>query len=385
MDCTFICIGLYALQRGCQWTSVGTGICTSSSVSSVNLVAFIGSPLQALNLLEYKQRFALDVQLVVLEASAELEDCSRTQIEGVLSLVNPKKVIYVERGLEMRKLHAAHRALACGIRAIRSNLPDQPCRYIVGDYRSVFSWAVVRRLGVPPASVIVVDDGTATLRIDRQHSFPRSRDNLRLSLKRLIFSAARIPCPIPSAGLTFFTTYDLNDNVAPSDKVIRNDYRTLSAELRELRPDDTTVYVIGGDVSGPPALKPSLEVEIELALELVRFASNLTGKTVVYMAHRRERAEKLDVLRQEVCVVTPTVPFEIHPLVIGRRPRTIVGYYSSVFVTASELLGSSVQLIAVRIPRDRVIESWRPFVDEVYTYYRNELADLVEIREWLPE
>jgi hypothetical protein len=183
---------------------------------------------------------------------------------------------------------------------------------------------------------------------------------------------------VPSPGLTFFTAYRIDDYIAANDTIEFNDYRTLSAELRKLPPDESTVYVIGSALLEGGVVDKG---DVDLALELTRFAAESTGKQAIYMAHRRERVEKLDALRKEFQVVAPDVPFEIYPRVLGKRPRMIVGYYSSVFVTASELLGDSVEIIALRIPRESINDSCLSSVDGVYRYYRNELKATVRVVE----
>jgi hypothetical protein len=350
------------------------------------LVAFVETPLQALNLLEYSQRFALEVDLVVMGCVSELEPTALTQIEGVLLLVGPQRIVYSECRLRAKRPNHARRALASDLAVLRAHLPVGPTEFVVGEYRSDFSWALIHRLKGQARSVTVVDDGTAMLRIDRRGSAPRSREQWRRKAKSLMFLAVGIHTA-PLASLTFFTTYALDENVADGDTIIRNDYRTLSAELRKLPPDEDYVYVIGGDVCGPPWPWEGGEVdqvEIELALDLARFAAECTGKEVVYIAHRRELAEKLDALRKEFTVVTPNVPFEIYPRMLGKRPQTIVGYCSSALVTAAELLGDSVEIISLQIPRDRIADSWLPFIDRVYQYYRTELPTAIRIIDLPP-
>lgn len=347
-------------------------------MEAARVVAFVSSPLQALNLVEYAERFDRQVDMVVVGCVSALEPTSRTQIETVLSTVSPREILYNEWTLRPARPVGARRAVVDAAAALQAHLLSGPYEFVVGEYRSAFSWAVLHRLRDRVQRVVVVDDGTATLRIDRCGSFLRSPKVRRQKLKVLVHLGMGIRGVVPSGGLTFFTAYALDNQVAIGDEVVRNDYRTLSAELRRLPPDDDSVYVIGG---------PHLEVgevdegDIELALELTRFAAEYTGKNVVYMAHRRERAEKLDALREEVKVVIPNVPFEMYPRVLGQRPRAIVGYYSSLFVTAAELLGDSVEIIALQIPRERINDSWLPFVDEIYRYYRAELDGAVRIVE----
>ncbi|GAB3230055.1 hypothetical protein [Mycolicibacterium hippocampi] len=342
------------------------------------LIALVGSPLQALNLVEYSERFSREVDIVVVAGLSMLAPASRAQIEATLSLVSPRKIIFHEWRLRARRPRGARRDHASGVAILKANLTDRPYQFIIGEYRSAFCWAALHRLKVPATSIVVVDDGTAMLRIDRRRSLRWSRRRWREIFRGLLFLIFGVRGIAPPDALTFFTTYALEDRVGVGDTIVRNDYRTLRAELHNLPPDDDSVYVIGTPHREAGAVD---EGDVELALELIRFASESTGKEVVYMAHRRERTEKLDALRDEVTVITPNVPFEIYPRVLGKRPRTVIGYYSSVFVTLTELLGESVEIIALEIPRNCINDSWLPFVDEVYRYYRNELGACVKVVE----
>ena len=348
------------------------------AVDPVTLIAIVFSPLQALNLHEYSQRFDLEVDVVVVGHASALETTTRTQIEAMLSLIAPRKIFYHEWLLRPRRPMGARGALTSGVATLRAHLSTGPYEVVVGDYRSAFSWAVLHCLKALACRIVVVDDGTATLRIDRRRSLWRSRQEWGEKCKSLIFLAFGIRGVVPPPGLTFFTTYALDDHVAAADVVVHNDYRTLSAELLKLPPDDDSVYVIGSPFREAGVVD---EGDIELALELTRFAAESTGKEAVYMAHRRERAEKLDAVREEFRVVTPDVPFEVYPQVLGKRPRTIVGYYSSLFVTVAELWGDSVEIIAVKLPRGSVNDSSVAFIEDVYRYYRTELGSIVRVVE----
>ena len=352
-----------------------------TDAAEAGLVAIIFSPLQALNLVEYSERFGHKVDVVVVGGVRTLEPASRTQIDGVLSFAAPRKIIYREWHIGPNRPRGARKAVVSAAAELRALLGRGPYEFVIGEYRSAFSWAVVHHLKDLVRNVVVVDDGTAMLRIDRRGSVYQSAKARRQKLKSLVFRLMGVRGVIPAPGVTFFTTYAIDERVAPGDAVVRHEYQGLSAELRALPPDEECVYVVGG---------PHLEAgevdrgDIELALELTRFAAHHTGKKVVYMAHRRERSEKLEHLSKEVTVVTPEVPFELYPRVVGKRPKTIVGYYSSVFVTAAQLLGDSVEIVSLEIPRDRINESWHPFVDEVYRYYRTELKSAVRIIDDLP-
>lgn len=355
------------------------------AVDATKVIAVVFTPLQALNLVEYSRRFGRQIDVVMVGVfSSGIEPHIRTQIETTLSTFNPREVIYHESELRTNGPMGARRLIASAAGAFQAHLTAGPYEFVVGEYRSHFAWAVLHSLKSLVQRVIVVDDGSATLRIDRRRrSALRSPDARRQKLAVLMLLAMGIRAAVPSTGLTFFTTYAIDDHIASGDAIVRNDYQTLSAELRNLPPDDDSVYVIGGPHWGSmPRAWQAGEVEkadLELALELSRFAAEYTGMEVLYMAHRRESAEKLDAIRKEFRVVTPTVPFEIYPRVLGKRPRAIVGYYSSVIITAAELLGDSVDIIALQIPREFTDVSWRPFIDEVYRYFLNDLEPLVQV------
>lgn len=347
-------------------------------MGDVHVVAVVSSPLQALNLVEYCWRFDRVVDLVVVGCeTAALEPASRLQIDSVLGLISPHAVIFRNWHIRLSEPFGAKKTVAAEADAIRALVNGVDYEFVVGEYRSAFCWAVLHRLGSLASTVVVVDDGTATLRMDRRRSL-RSSKVRRQMLKSLVHLAIGIPGVIPSSGITFFSAYPLDARIADGDVVVPNDYRSLRQKLSCLPVDEEHVFVIGG-----PYLENG-EVDagdVELALDLARFAAEHTGKEVIYVAHRRERAEKLDDLRRTIKVVTPTVPFELYPLVHGKRTQVLVGYYSSLFVTAAKLYGSSIQIIALQIPRSRINASVLPFVDTVYQYYRTELPTVVEIAE----
>ena len=340
----------------------------------MDLIAIVASPLQALNVLEYSERFGRKIDLVVVGGVSELEPSSRIQIEEVLSFLRPRQIIYVDFP-RTRRLHKVRSTLTSGISEVERHLSATAYEIIVGEYRSPFPWSLLGKLSSAPRSVVVVDDGTATLRMDRRRRMPRSREGWRLELRRNVFRMLGIHAAPPRSGLVFFTTYAIDGSIAEGDTIVRNDYRTLKASFKDLLPDEDAVYVLGADVTSPHRVESAEKAsyELRLALELGHFAAEETGKKVIYVAHRRERSEKLDALRKEFTVVTPAVPFEIFPRTIGKQPRAIVTYCSSALVTAAELFGESVELIALQLPRENLNDSWARVIDGIYDYYQREV------------
>lgn len=348
----------------------------SDSTNDTKLVAIIFSPLQALNLLEYSNRFRAQIDLVVVGGASSLEPVSRAQIENVLEQAPPREVFYHEGGICPTRPIRAHRSISSTARKIRASLTSGPHCFLVGEYRSAFSWAVIHSLSDLSDRIIVVDDGTAMLRIDRRSSVFRSSKVRKQKLKELVFRTIGIPGTVPRSGLTFFTNFPISQTVAQHDVIIRNDYRFLAASQRQLPPDEEFVYVIGN---------PLLEVgvvdsgDLELALRLIDYASTLAGRKVIYLAHRRERLEKLNYLNRAATVVIPSVPFELYAATVGKRPSVLVGYQSSLFTTAAQIFGDAIEIISVQLPRDQIGENWRRFIDGVYEYYRTSFPTSISI------
>lgn len=354
-----------------------TGTQMSDSTNATKLVAFIFSPLQALNLLEYSNRFRAQMDFVVVGGASSLEPVSRGQIEKVLEQAPPREVLYHEGGIWPTRPIRAHRNVSSTARKIRASLQSGPHCFLVGEYRSAFSWAVIHSLGDVSDEIIVVDDGTAMLRIDRRSSVLRSSKVRRQKLKELIFQTIGIPGTVPRSSLTFFTNFPIGQTVAQHDVIVRNDYRFIATSQRQLPPDDEFVYVIGN---------PLLEVgvvdsgDVELALRLIDYASTLAGRDVIYLAHRRERMEKLDHLSHAATVVIPNVPFELYAATVGKRPSVLVGYQSSLFTTAAQIFGDAIEIISVQLPRDRIGGAWCQFIDNVYEYYRTDFPTSISIK-----
>ncbi len=329
------------------------------------------SPLQALNLLEYSQRSDGEVS-VVLTADREAEaPGNHEQILAVLEYAGAGHVIRHPCRLDATRPWTSRREVSRLAKELNALIPPDPVVLVVGEFRSPFAWALARKLRIPRTSRVVVDDGTAMLRIDRSAGLiPRNRVGLRRSLRRLVFGFAfrLIGMPAtPPRSLTFFSAYDIRDRISAKDRLLANDYRCQRDALRSLPPDRERVYVIG-----TPHLEAGVVAhgDVELALALVAQAEDLTGLRAVYMPHRRERDEKLERIRARCDVLVPDVPFELFPLRTGVRPTQVVGYYSSLFVTLSSLLADLVRITAVDLPRGTVSPSWLGFVDEVYDEYR---------------
>lgn len=320
------------------------------------------------------------MSLVLVADREAAASSNQDQTAAVIDLVSPERVLTHASRIHLRHPWKSRRDVKLLASELNALLPGGPIEVVVGEFRSPFAWAVVRKLQIPSESRIVIDDGTAMLRINRRMGVPYSRTELRAWLRRFtfgfIYRLIGLTATPPATGLTFFSAYDIGDRIHPGDRLVTNDYQVQRTMLRALPPDVENVYLIG-----TPHLEAGVVTggDIELALDLIAQAKAQTGLRVVYMPHRRERAEKLDAIRAHCDVLVPDVPFELFPLRQGARPAHVVGYYSSLFVTLSILLGDAVRITAVDIPRANVYGSWQRFLDDVYAEYRTSHAATITV------
>lgn len=126
-------------------------------------VALIFTPLQAINILEYAEAAGHELALILIGNSTNPRN--RQQIAEVLEGVGAKVIqIAGHSGVPLPGVRqdAALAEVLSHLSAI-----GQPIRMIFGEYRSSLAWRLIRMLDLSGKRVVFVDDGAATLSIDR--------------------------------------------------------------------------------------------------------------------------------------------------------------------------------------------------------------------------
>ena len=132
-------------------------------VGKPTTVALIFTPLQAINLLEYAETTGNAPELILVGKSTNL--LNRRGIAEVLEGVDATVVeieVYSGVPLPDARQDASLAEVLFQLRAVK-----RPIRMVFGEYRSTLVWRLVRLLDLPGKRVIFVDDGAATLSIDR--------------------------------------------------------------------------------------------------------------------------------------------------------------------------------------------------------------------------
>ncbi|MFB8776909.1 hypothetical protein [Streptomyces broussonetiae] len=314
--------------------------------ASAPTLAFVESPVQLLNVLEWAHRHApgADLTLVVLSPN---DPMTRGQLRRMSELAR-------EEGYEVRWEEARGGAAA----------PFQTIGGLMGPLRRAerivmgdpFSRYVQLLLTITRArDLVVVDDGTATMefvtqlargerlvRWHRKGSRPGPRD---LVFGPVSGAARRRLTPGERRRVTVFSSMPIAE--APGGvEITANDFSWTRARFGPPR------ITKGADLVGTSLVETGV-VDGERYLEAVRTLAKAHGATR-YFAHRRESADKLHRLSLETGleVVRPELPLE---LIARRGPigGTILSFPSTVVHTLPlALAGTGVRVAVCDIDPD---------------------------------
>ena len=307
-----------------------------------SIVALIGSPYQALGLLEYVR--AADIRSGLVFVTRLRDPAMVTPTYNTLAHL---------RGFTFKfrppsgfgKPHERTAGFASEMATvIRAELPDAPL--VLGDYRETIGWRLARDLGREGRELVVLDDGAPTLAIDRTNGGVAP-----LEWSEEAERGGFLPLP----SVTFFTAYAKQLKASPSDVVLANDWAWLKGQYRQLPQSTSVVLVIGQGLARVGLVDE--ELDLRFAEDLVRQARALHPTcTPLYVAHRGESAEKLRGVAKVCDVVRFDVPVELVPIQGGVLPAGIVGNYSAALTSFAAIAPPTVPIHAVRIPFEKLHE-----------------------------
>ena len=251
-----------------------------------SVLALIGSPYQALGLLEYVRTQGITKGSVFLP----IQDDPAMLRPSMNALIHLRGFTFHLRratGYWQPGVHTG--TVAEGVVAIgrEKNTIDT---VVIGDYRDTMAWRVASLLHRTGPNVVVLDDGAATLAIDRSQG----------GFAPLEWSEeAERGGFMPQKAVTFFTSMPDSLQAAPGDTIVPNNWTWLKSRYRDLRRSASLVLVIGQGFSRGKLMEE--QSELELAYRLVDTARQLhPGGNVLYVAHRAESVSKLRAMSRGV-------------------------------------------------------------------------------------
>lgn len=316
-----------------------------------SILAVIGSPYQALGLLEYVRENRIDRGTVVLPVQSDL-----TMMRPTMNVLMHLRgfTFDLRRSTGFRKPGQNTGAVAAKI-ADLGRERDTTDTVVIGDYRDTAAWRVASILEKAGPDVVVLDDGAATLAIDRAEGgyapLEPSEEAVRDGF-------------MPAPAVTFFTSMPEALRAGPDDTVIANDWTWLRARYRELPRSTSLVLLIGQAFSHAGLMDEATELEV--ARRLVAAARDLhPGSRPLYVAHRAESVDKLRAISELCDVARFDIPLELVPVEAGLLPAGVVAHYSTAMTSLATLAPPEVVVHAQRIPADR-LASRAEYVVDVY-------------------
>jgi hypothetical protein len=305
------------------------------------ILAVIGSPYQALGLLEYVREQGITKGTVFLPIQDDLA-MMRPSMNVLMHLRG--FTFHSRRPTGFRQPGATTGTVAEEIVAI-GRAKDTVDTVVIGDYRDTSAWRVASLLGRTGPDVVVLDDGASTFAIDRSQG----------GFAPLEWSEeAERGGFMPQQAVTFFTSMTDSLQAGAGDTVVPNNWTWLKSRYRGLRRSASLVLVIGQGFSRVRLMDE--QTELELAGRLIGAARELhPDSNLLYVAHRGETISKLRAIAEGCAVARFDVPIELVPVEAALLPHAVVGHYSTALTSLATLAPPDLSVHSQRIPGDLLL------------------------------
>ena len=327
-------------------------------------VFLIATPLQALNAIEARHHFKLagdQCQMVWFHSASEAND---RQTQDMLGQANWARIHTISHsGGTFRSWKRRFDEVNAAARSIGRT------EYLfVGDY----AFDLMRHFAhaVDSRKVVVVDDGNSTLLIDRSRRDPAvpyhfMPDSFGERVKHLIKTHA---CGMNRSlvdNLTVFTIYDLDADYRTT--VVPNTYALLRSRLNLASRSDET-FLLGDATPDKNQMREDVYFDC-----LERALDHLGRSSVLYMAHRLEKPEKLRKIESRfgIRVQESTMPIECRLSLSASVPWVIAGFFSSALDSCRVLCGERTRIKSFYIDPVGCAPLIRAEIEGLYRHYES--------------
>ncbi|MFJ4919815.1 hypothetical protein [Streptomyces sp. NPDC088725] len=319
------------------------------------MIAFVESPVQLLNVLEWARASATGDQLTVIVLSPT-DPMSRGQLRRMAELAR-------DEGFTVR-WQEARASAGAPLRTVRQLAPmlRRADRIVIGDPFSRYVQLLLTL--VHGKALTVVDDGTATMefvgqlargeRLVRWHRRGGGRGPRELILAPVTAAARRRLTPTAARSVEVFTSMPVGE-VPDGITVTPNTFEWTRATF-----GPPSIHEGAADMVGTSLVETGVVDEDQYLEAVVALAR--THNATRYFAHRREAVDKLHRLHAatDLEIVRPDLPLEV----IARRGpigATVVSFPSTVVHTLPlALAGTGVRVAVCDIAPEWLRESASP-------------------------
>lgn len=330
-------------------------------------IAYIESPLQAFNLIELLDTKKITIDLLIVNKKTTNSLLNYKQIMNVISMVRHRVLVTIDIEGTLRNSFKIKRELK-KIK-FRFSINDK-VTLIAGEYRSRVFWFLAAKF--KNRDIILLDDGTATLRISREGGF-----SLRKVVKSMFLKVIGMVSN-EYEKITFFSVYNIEGKISENDNIIMHDYENYRKKIKSLPKNENKTFIIGSPLF--EAGVTSVD-DIELTINMINdLISKQPYCSFYYVPHRRERDKKIERISELVEIKRFDFPFEVYPLIEKENVSSIAGFYSSLYDNLIMIYGENIKITSYIIDADKISPEWKAFVGSIYdnyTKYKNANIELI--------
>ncbi len=353
-------------------------------------VFLIKTPLQLLNAIEAKHHFNLDAadcvliimgdrksQPQILNLANQVHEWSDVVILNNVNLFFGNPLISGEFLLDsINQSKLFQKSIFYVRRLNRISKYIGMAKYIfVGYTRYVYMTHFINV--TPYEKVFFLDDGNGTIELSKQRmqGLARAPDfSIQKKLKLIAKKYIQGVKDKEPESACFFTAYDIS--VSDNDEIIKNEFKYLRSAVSDLSVTDQAYFV------GSPLSEVAIMSQDDY-LEQLQKVKNYFGATeLVYIAHRRDSKDKLDIIKNEldIKVVLFEYPIEYQLLFIGPRPKILTSFFSAALDSCRLIFGDKLRIIAFKFdvsnsPKrekiESIYESYKPLINDNFIVESN--------------
>ncbi|MEI7849331.1 MAG: hypothetical protein WCK35_26265 [Chloroflexota bacterium] len=341
----------------------------------------VQSPFQLISAIEARDYFKSEYAILILQYSGKQHKNSALQMQQLINQFNNfDEVIEIQpvSGVLESNLRLLFILKMLQLKSIEFG------KIFIGEYRSwyhTFFWNVL-----VSEEDFVLDDGSVIIELQKNYIPTRKYYDISTGIKRklkLFFFKLISMLFIDSKDhfhrdIHLFTCFDLAP-YHPNQRVIKNNFSVIKKLSKTKSVDESKIYFFGACLSELNILSRNQEFA---ALEKVNNYYKSKNKELIYISHRRETGEKLDLLWQmfDLSVLSFSNPAEIQFLLMDSLPFGIASFYSTALFTVSKMFNfNSVE--SFLLPVDLIPQAYRKNIISVYAEYKKFMTvmDLNEI------
>jgi|GEM_PF-3324220 len=350
----------------------------------------VKSPLQLLNAVEARHHFSLKKEECVLVVMSD-----RKNYPQMIKLINEqqqwcdvivldKVSVFIRRDniSKYNKIHSANMPFSeiqkssffALIKLIKLAKIYKDVNYLfVGDSHNAVIRGFINKS--TPKKTVLLDDGVgaiymAGIRKQRHKDVPniKLKKKIKIWLKRFFQGLD----DRQSDSVCFFSAYNLD--VADRDDLVLNEYHYLRSKIDALKSTDYVLFL------GSPLSEVGLMSESDYIRQLKMVCKDYEGTKIIYVSHRRENKQKLDLINiiENIEVVSFDYPIEYQLTVYGPLPKSVISFVTSALENLRLIMGNKLEIVSYKLVKGSYKDSDR--IDDIYDYFQKNTSPCFSVR-----